>query len=244
MKIYTTRCTEFTRLNHDVFRARLRLEDAANSSFAFVAGQYLSLSLPDGRSAYFSIASAPEQTQELELHIRQMPGSDLNADILQYLHTGQTFSVGLAEGKACVQATQLSSSTHLVLVAASTGFAQIKSMVEHLLAANLPNPIHLYWAARQEEDIYMEDLCLRWARDYPQLEFIPVLSEPHAGWLGRRGLISEALVEDFPGWHTQQVQIYASGSPAMVYALVDALAPLGVAEERIHSDVFAYAPRP
>ncbi len=58
----------------------------------------------------------------------------------------------------------------------------------------------------------------------------------------RTGLLPEAVLEDFADF--DDVEIFASGSPAMVYALLDACEERGFVEEKMHSDVFAYAPRP
>lgn len=55
------------------------------------------------------------------------------------------------------------------------------------------------------------------------------------------GRIDEVLAEyhgDISG-----DDVYLSGSPGMVYACIDTLAPLGLDPERVFSDVFAYAPR-
>jgi len=48
-------------------------------------------------------------------------------------------------------------------------------------------------------------------------------------------------VADFDNF--DNAQIFTSGSPAMVYALLDACEEKGLKEVQIHSDVFAYAPR-
>ncbi|GAA0793103.1 NAD(P)H-flavin reductase [Marinobacterium sediminicola] len=237
--------TGFEALNHDVFRVRLRLETQDPENMHYHAGQYLDLCLPEGKKASFSIASAPDQGRDLELHIRQVPGSEFNAMILETLRTQSEIDVELPKGTVYLSQSEVKPETRFIFAAASTGFAQIKSMVEHLLANQAGNPIEIYWGARVEADMYLEKLPQQWAAEHANVSFIPVVSEPEnsPGWQGRTGLMPDALADDLTAVDAD-LAVYACGSPGMVHALVDRLEAKGVAEEQIHSDVFAWAPRP
>lgn len=230
-------------LNHDVYRVRLQLPATGTLAADYLAGQYLDLLLPDGRQASFSIGSAPEQGRMLELHIRHLPDSDMSNAVVEHLKTQASVTVELPKGDCYLQATRLHPDTRIVLAAASTGFAQVKSVVEHLLANQVSNPLHVYWGARVEADIYLERLPQQWESEHANVTFIPVVSEPEnsPGWSGRTGLLPDAILEDFDDF--DGVEIFASGSPGMVYALLDAAETRGFDEANMHSDVFAYAPR-
>ena len=231
------------KLNHDVYRIRLRMPATASMSAEYFAGQYLDMYLPDGQKASFSIGSAPDAGRDLELHIRHVPDSELSTAILDHLLNEKTVEIELPKGDCYLQAHSIDADTRLIMAAASTGFAQIKSVVEHLLANQFSNQIHIYWGARVEEDMYLEKLPEQWAAEHPNVHFEPVVSEPEKspGWNGRTGLLPEAILEDFSDF--DDVEIFTSGSPAMVYALLDACEARGFKEENMHSDVFAYAPR-
>lgn len=231
-------------LNHDVYRVRLQLPATGSLAIEFNAGQYLDIVLPDGKQASFSIGSAPEQGRDLELHIRHISDSDMSNAIMGHLQTEKTVELELPKGDCCLQAKNLHPSTRFIFAAASTGFAQVKSVVEHLLANQVPNSISIYWGARIEEDMYLERLPLQWAAEHANVTFIPVVSEPEnsPNWKGRTGLLPAAVLEDFVDFNG--VEIFTSGSPAMVYALLDAAESRGFSEDDMHSDVFAYAPRP
>ncbi|MBE9396888.1 2Fe-2S iron-sulfur cluster binding domain-containing protein [Pontibacterium sp. N1Y112] len=230
-------------LNHDVYRVRLQLPATGSLAIEFNAGQYLDVVLPDGKQASFSIGSAPEQGRDLELHIRHIPDSDMSNAIMDHLKSESTVELELPKGDCFLQAKALNPDTHFIFGAASTGFAQVKSVVEHLLANQVPNPITIYWGARIEEDMYLERLPQQWEAEHANLTFVPVVSEPEnsPNWKGRTGLLPEAVLEDFSD--LSGVEIFASGSPAMVYALLDAAETRGFNEKQMHSDVFAYAPR-
>lgn len=237
--------TGFEALNHDVYRVRLRLETSDKDNMHFCAGQYLDLCLPEGKKASFSIASAPDQGRDLELHIREVPGSEFNAMILSHLRMETAVDVELPKGDSWLSMKTLSPETRLIFAAASTGFAQIKSMVEHLLANQASNPIDIYWGARVEADIYLEKLPQQWAHEHANVRFVPVVSEPEnsPGWEGLTGLMPNVLADQLETVD-ENLAVYACGSPGMVHALVDRLEEKGVSEAQIHSDVFAWAPRP
>ncbi len=239
---YTLDRLSFDRLSSDVFRIRLGYQSLVNQGVSFKAGQYLELFLPDGRSAYFSIASAPEQNEYLELHIRSMPGSDLNQALLTHLQDKPSVEVSMAMGQCHLVAEELASTKAIYFVAGSTGFAQIKSMIEHLLFADVKVPMHLFWGVREESDLYLKDLIDQWRQTYPMLSFTPIISGVELEQLDEGTSLPAVVANSITD--PKNLVIFACGSPGMVYALVDAVEAKGVSEKQIHADVFAYAPRP
>ncbi len=230
-------------LNEEVYRVRLHLPVTGRQATEFHAGQYLELILPDGRRAAFSIGSAPDFSSDIELHIRCTPEGELSMAIMDHLKNNSSVKIELPKGDCYLEASQLAGDKVIVLAAASTGFSQIKSIAEHLLANQVTNPIHIYWGARVEADFYLEKLPLQWAAEHTNIHVHLVVSEPDnsPGWSGRCALLPDAIVADFDSF--ENVEIFTSGSPGMVYALADACEAKGLQDEQIHSDVFAYAPR-
>jgi CDP-4-dehydro-6-deoxyglucose reductase len=134
-----------------------------------------------------------------------------------------------------------SSEAPIVFVAAGTGFAPIKSIIEDALRKGIQKtrPMVLYWGARQLEDVYMADVPLGWARDEPNFRFVPVLSEPapDSGWTGRTGFVHNAVMEDIPDLSGHEV--YACGTPLMVEAAKRDFAVLcGMREDAFFADEF------
>ncbi len=127
----------------------------------------------------------------------------------------------------------------LVLIAAGTGMSQMHSLIEHCRAAGFAHPVHLYWGVRRPEDFYRLPHWTEW-EGLPNLFLHRVVSDL-CGWEGRCGLLHEAVREDFAD--LSSLHVYASGSPAMVYATLDALVEAGMDAHQMRADVFAYAPR-
>ncbi|QLC73330.1 CDP-6-deoxy-delta-3,4-glucoseen reductase [Pseudomonas sp. LPB0260] len=213
---------------------RLSLRAPAGKIPRYHAGQYLLLQREDGEYAAFSLASAPHCGRELELHI--LARDEATRGLLAFLR-GQGFArVQLPFGD-----THLAELPEgpLVLIAAGTGMAQMHSLIEHCRAAGFRHPVHLYWGARRPEDFYQLP-C--WS-DWQQLDnlFLHQVVSDQCGWSGRCGLLHEAVREDFAD--LKPLHVYASGSPAMVYATLDALVEAGMDAHQMRADVFAYAPR-
>ncbi|MCP4042957.1 MAG: hypothetical protein GY731_13530 [Gammaproteobacteria bacterium] len=47
----------------------------------------------------------------------------------------------------------------LIFLAYETGFASIKSLIEHVIALELEQPLHLYWIAGKPGGHYMGNYC-------------------------------------------------------------------------------------
>lgn len=232
------------KLNHDVYQVKLELPEQESDNGQFIAGQYLDLFLPNGKSASFSIGSAPEADRQLELHIRHNPHSELSNALLDHLQTQKQIDAEIGKGNACIKASELSADSTVILAAASTGFSQVKSVVEHLLAQGVANPIHIYWGVRVASDLYWSLLPEQWASEHDNIVYHPVISDPTEAceWTGRIDLLPAAVLQDFSDFNN--VTMLASGSPDMVYALLDACESKGMQASQLLSDVLAYAPRP
>jgi len=129
-----------------------------------------------------------------------------------------------------------------IFVAGATGFAPVKSMLEHAFHTGVKRDMVLYWGVRSKKDLYLPDLPRRWAAEHPNFRFVPVLSHPQPddAWEGRTGLVHEAILEDYPDLSGHQ--LYACGSVKMVEAAHPAFAAHGLTQDDCFSDAFRLAP--
>jgi len=224
-----------------VYQIQLRLP--AGKSPEFFPGQYLSINLPARDDpAYFSIASRPG-LRSIELHIQADPHLESALEIVQFLQTqheqNSCVSISLPFGEACLHEEP---SKSLILMAAGKGFAQMKSMIEHLQFIDYRHSISLYWAVRKNEDMYLRMMAQAWEQQYSNFHFKPII----AGIDDRQGVdhhdqMSDAVLEDHPDLANSLV--FVSGSPKLVFSAMDALTESGLPEKQFYSDVLAYAKR-
>ena len=214
----------------------LKLKLPANERLQFLAGQYLDILLRNGKRRSYSMANPPHDDEYVELHVRNMEhgaftefvfGKMKEKDILRF------------EGPLGTFFLQEDSDKPMILLASGTGFAPIKSIIEHAFQIGIERPMTLYWGGRRPRDIYMGELAGQWRAENDNLEFIPVISDalPEDNWTGRSGLVHRAVMDDFPDMSGYQV--YACGAPVMVEAAHrDFTAQCGLPEEEFFSDAF------
>ncbi|WP_419812293.1 2Fe-2S iron-sulfur cluster-binding protein [Bacterioplanoides sp.] len=230
---------------------RVELLAPAGKSFDYWPGQYLMLDVEDenGEAKQFpySIASAPGDMtggdrRRLELHIAA--NSPTAEAVVKFLQNAVVVRATLPGGDCLLTPDFIHSYKQqpLLMVAAGSGFSQMKALIEGALTLNPEQEIHLYWSNRAAIGFYLSDLPQQWAYDYPNFHYHPIIEQHTDDWNGRAGWIYQVIHEDFDD--LSQVQMFACGSPNMVYGTLDQLEKLGLTQENMHSDVFAYAPRP
>ena len=236
VKVLPARVAQMERLAADVMRLRLKLP--ATERLQFLAGQYLDVILRDGRRRGFSLANAPHDDEFLELHVRHVPGGRFTEHVFNDM---KERAILRFEGPLGAFFLREDSERPAILMAGGTGFAPLKSIVEHALYVRDPRRFDLYWGARARKDLYLDALARRWAEDHPQLSYTPVLSEPQPedGWQGRTGFVHQAVAADHPDLSGHDV--YMSGPPAMINAAREAFLARGLAEDRLYYDSFEYS---
>ncbi len=126
-----------------------------------------------------------------------------------------------------------------MLLASGTGFAPIKALIEELHRLGSIRPVRLYWGARRQADLYLHDWLATAKELLPQLEYVPVLSEPAAAdaWTGRTGFVHQAVMDDLPD--LSGYQVYACGAPVMVESAErDFVARCGLPDAEFYADSF------
>jgi CDP-4-dehydro-6-deoxyglucose reductase, E3 len=127
----------------------------------------------------------------------------------------------------------------IVFLASGTGFAPIKAIIESMAYREIKRPMVLYWGGRRPKDLYMDELCGKWAATIPGFRYVPVVSDalPEDAWSGRTGFVHRAVMEDFPDLSGHQV--YACGAPVVVdSAKRDFVGQCKLPEEEFFADSF------
>jgi CDP-4-dehydro-6-deoxyglucose reductase len=210
VKTLPCRVQKLERVTEDVMLLALKLP--ANERLQFLAGQYLEFLLKDGTRRSFSMGNAPHDDELIQLHVRHVPGGQFTDHVFGKMKERDILRF---EGPHGTFFLREDSAKPIVLVASGTGFAPIKSIIEHALKNEIPRPMALYWGGRRPKDLYMHALAEGWAAQ-GKLTYVPVISDglPEDAWSGRTGFVHRAVMEDFPD--LSQHQVYACGVPIMV----------------------------
>ncbi len=216
----------------------MKLQLPATQNLQYRAGQYIEILLRDGARRSYSMANAPHNLGEppaLELHLRHLPGGVFTDTVFTQMKEREILRI---EGPFGSFFLREESNKPIVLLAAGTGFAPIKALIEHMQLKNITRPAVLYWGCRRHADLYQHDWAMAAAAAMPNLRYVPVLSEAgDAEWPGRIGLVHRAVMADMPDLSGHQV--YACGAPAMIDAAHrDFVTMCGLPDDEFYADAF------
>lgn len=234
IKTMPCRVHSFNKLANDVIQVKLQLP--ASEKLKFLAGQYISIQLKDRSERLFSLANAPHDDSFLELHIRHIPNGSFTTHVFNLM---QARDIWRFKGPMGTFFLREDSDKPIIFLASGTGFAPIKSIIEHAIHIGVKRPMHLYWGGRKRADLYMRDLADSWKQQ--GVQFTPVLSEALDSdhWEGRTGLVHQAILDDYDDLSNHEV--YVCGSPLVVdAALRDFTQTRQLPEAAFFSDAFTF----
>lgn len=214
----------------------LRVEEGLE----FQAGQYINLYIPGlDEPRAFSIASAPSNSNLIELNIRKVPGGMATSWIHDDLEVGQALKFSGPLGRFF---TRHSDPNAVIFIAGGSGLSSPKSMILELLENGDSRQITLFQGARNSSELYYQELFEELTQQYPQFRYFPVLSdEPEASdWQGERGFVHEAAIRIYDN-DFRNHKAYLCGPPPMIEAAIRGLMRGRLFERDIHIEKFLSA---
>jgi NAD(P)H-flavin reductase/hemoglobin-like flavoprotein len=203
------------------------------SQVDFRAGQYVSIETRYQPRLWrvYSMANAPRKDNTLEFHVRALGAGWVSSALVRRLQPGDLLRIAAPMGSMTLDRR---STRDIVCVAGGTGLAPLKALVEELTRYNRTRWVHVFFGARDREDLYDLPELNRLAARYPWLSVVPACSDD-PGFTGERGDISEVLGRYGP-WPDHD--FFVSGSASMVRATLRTLAEMQVPSVRIKYDAF------
>jgi NAD(P)H-flavin reductase/hemoglobin-like flavoprotein len=197
------------------------------------AGQYVSVECKYQPRLWrtYSMANAPSKDGVLEFHVRALGAGWVSSALVRRLQPGDMIRLAAPMGSMTLDRR---STRDVVCVAGGTGLAPIKSLVEELTRYNRTRWVHVFFGAKDREDLYDLAVLNQLAARHPWLSVVPACSDD-PGWTGEQGNISDVLARYGP-WEDHD--FFVSGSAAMVRSTLRTLAELQVPSIRIKYDAF------
>lgn len=236
---FETKVESIRDLTHDIKEVRLKLIDPP--SIEMKAGQFIQFEVPEyeltDEAVYraYSMASAPSETDVVELQIRLVPNGICTTYVHEHLKEGQDVSINGPYGDFFLRDTD----RDIICIAGGSGMAPIKSILLDMAEKGSKRKARYFFGARSARDLFLVDEMKELEQKMEDFKFIPALSEPQPedNWTGETGLITDVvhrLVESAP-----DAEAYLCGSPGMIDACIKVLSDLGVPQEHIYYDKFA-----
>lgn len=231
---YTTTLEKIFELSPTVRTFRLRFPEG--KGFAFRAGQFCMVEVPDGdkiRKKAYSIASAPYESEYLDLCIKLVEGG-LATNWFWSLSEGDHVRLGGPYGNFTLPEPI---ENDLIFVATGTGLAPFRSMLRQLYhdQPDFGRHIWLIFGVRYENQILYHTDWLELAKQRDTFHYIPTISRP-TQWDGKIGYVQERLVESIQD--PANKQLYACGLVPMIEAVERTAVELGFDLKQIHFEKY------
>ncbi len=156
----------------DVLLVHVRTPETAR--LRFLAGQNAELRLADSPPTSYPIASCPCDDRNLQFHIPRPHDSDDTDELFNALHHGDALTIVGPAGDFLLREN---TGRALIFVAYETGFGPIKSLIEHAMAVDAAEYLHLYWITTSPHGHYLNNLCRAWTDALDNFSYTPLLAD-------------------------------------------------------------------
>jgi ferredoxin-NADP reductase len=205
----------------------------------FVPGQHMDVRLvaPDGYEAQrsYSIASAPEQSDAIELAIERLQDGEVSPFFHDEVRVGDEIELRGPIGGHFMWSVD--DGGPLLLVGGGSGVVPLASMIRHHAARASDVPVTLVTSGRTASDLlYLDELRAYAAaqRGFALIATVtreaPAESDLKSGRIDR-AFLAQALAQSMPPFRT-----FVCGSNAFVETVTQALLDLNVAPDRIRTE--------
>jgi CDP-4-dehydro-6-deoxyglucose reductase, E3 len=209
------------------------------SVLEYLPGEYVLLS--DVRDEVplrsFSVANASRSDGLISLLVTRVNEGETSLWVHDRLWVGQAVSISGPYGTFVDDQTVTAPALFL---AAGSGLAPIRALVEAALARGSRRGLTLVFSARTEADVIDRERFEQWQAEDERFRFIRTLTRgggPHAR--GRIPALLPELYADLSGH-----DVFVAGAPGFVRACAAAAEALGVRREHAHTEVFFVEPQP
>jgi ferredoxin-NADP reductase len=237
MPRFTTRLIDRT----EVADGTLAFAFERPAGFEFIAGQYLTLTLPDpqytdekGNSRTFSIASPPREAGRLVIATR-MTGSALKRSLAE-APLGTPASIFGPAGDFTLGPDP----APVVFIAGGIGITPFRSMLLDAAARSRPGPITLIYSGRTLEGTPFDEELASLAKTYPAFRYIPTITEAEKSplpWTGERRFVNAEFLRDYVADMSAPI-FYLAGPPGLVVAATKTVLDAGAAPAHVRAEEF------
>lgn len=152
---------------------QLHLQTPRTSRLRFLAGQSLTLTAGEA-SAQLPIASCPCDDRNLHFHVVRDAQDGFARKVFASLKAGDAVTLFGPWGDFVLRAD---SPRSILFLACDTGFAPIKSLIEHAMSLEAAERLGLYWLATRPAGHYFANLCRSWADALDNFSYVPIAAE-------------------------------------------------------------------
>lgn len=201
--------------------------------FTYKPGQYIAVKVADNRINCYSIAT-DEGGNKFGLLVDVSPGGP-GSKYFENLKVGDEVSFLGPFGTFTYKPDD--AATHLVFLGTGSGCAPLRNIIDNLLKVeHVQTQITLYMGLRHQSEIFWLDYFEKLSQEFPNFNFVLVLSKPDNSWQGKAGHITDFVSQDFS--NTAGLVVYLCGNTSMIEEATNLFVSRGLAKEKIYLEKF------
>ena len=200
----------------------------------FRAGQFVMLLFPDKNPPYpraYSIASSPTDKGHIDITFKK---EGLFTQRLYALKKGDSIAMKGPHGHFTFDEGV---KEDLVLIAGGTGLAPFRGIIRYALAKKAQNRFRLILSVKTSEDIIYKKEIKEWDSSGRVKACITLTAPDGDDWEGHRGRIDTEYLQQCVGDFGNKL-FYVCGPKAMLTAMKQCLAELGVEQKKIITEIW------
>lgn len=183
----------------------------------------------------FSIANAPRPDGLISLLVTRVPDGETSTWVHERLRVGEDVSVS---GPYGTFVDDPRSTAPALFLAAGSGLAPIRAVLEAALASRIRRELTLIFSARTEDDVIDRERFEQWQAQQKRFRFIRTVTR--GAGQPPRGRIPAVLPQLYTDLSDHDV--FVAGAPGFVLACAAAADALGARRERVYTEVFFAEP--
>jgi ring-1,2-phenylacetyl-CoA epoxidase subunit PaaE len=242
---YTLSVKELKRETADAVTIFFEIPEALKSTFAYQAGQYLTLqTIVNGeavRRAY-SLCSAPEIDLDLAVTVKKVTQGKMSTYINEVLKVGDTLEVMPPNGKFIVEPNAERSQTY-ILFGGGSGITPLMGITKTILQKEKNSKIFLVYANQNQDSvIFKNELESIEKENKDRFKIIYSYDKAPMMWFGLKGFLTEKTVGETVkvriGGSWLDAKFYICGPSQMMEIVKKGLQLIGVPTNNVFTEYF------
>lgn len=220
----SARVKKVDRINDQL--AVLNLRTPRTNRLRFLAGQTVTLSGVGIDPAEYHIASCPCDDMNLQFHICRDADTPFAEHVFHGIQASESVTLEGPHGQFVLDDAL---ERPVLFLAFDTGFAPIKSLIEHAMTLDANEFLHLYWFHRSGDKPYLHNQARAWSDAFDNFRYSPrklASTRPESVTAAL-----QQLNDDYPA--LDEFDIYACGAATLMEQVKDFLAAQDVPEKRM-----------
>lgn len=210
----------------------------SSQPFGYRPGQYVSVFRQDGHVRSYSLASVPEEDEQLEFHVARVPGGKMS----EWIHSGDALGQHVELLGPVGNCFYLAGNPGqpLFLAGTGTGLAPLYGIVRDALRQRHTGPVHLFHGSVRPEGLYLVEKLRAMTEHFPNFRYYPCTLESN----GVPG-IANAAIDQYALSTLGKLngfKVYLCGNPDIVRLLQRKAFLAGASLSAIYADAFLPSP--